>query len=323
MLQYTVSDGLPRLREQVAARMARDGTACATEDVLILQGAQQGLDLAAKLVLDPGDVVITENPTFLGALIAFNPYEPAYAPVRTDESGMDVDDLERVLERTPRARLLYTMPDFQNPTGVTLALDRRRRLVELANRFNLLVVEDTPYRDLRFEGEALPSLKSLDTEGRVVYLGSFSKTLAPGMRLGWAVASGEIIAKLGLLKLAADTQCSTLNMAAASAYLDRFDLDEHIGRIRSAYRRKRDLMLGVIEAVLPRGRRLDPSGRRAVHVADVPGRVRLDGLHAGRAAPEGQGRVRPGGHVLPGGPGAEPRASQLLGRVRRADRDRA
>jgi 2-aminoadipate transaminase len=253
VLQYAVSDGLPRLREQVAARMTRDGTACATEHVLILQGAQQGLDLAAKLVLDPGDVVITENPTFLGALIAFNPCEPAYAPVRTDEGGMDVDDLERVLERSPRARLLYTMPDFQNPTGVTLALDRRRRLVELANRFNVLVVEDTPYRDLRFEGDALPSLKSLDTEGRVVYLGSFSKTLAPGMRLGWAVASGEITAKLGLLKLAADTQCSTLNMAAASAYLDRFDLDEHIGRIRSAYRRKRDVMLGVISASFPSG----------------------------------------------------------------------
>jgi 2-aminoadipate transaminase len=253
VLQYTVSDGLPRLREQVAMRMVRDGTACAMEDVLILQGAQQGLDLAAKLVLDPDDVVLTENPTFLGALIAFNPYEPVYAPVHIDEDGMDVDDLERVLERTPRARLIYTMPDFQNPTGVTLALERRRRLVQLANRFNLLVVEDTPYRDLRFEGGALPSLRSLDTEGRVVYLGSFSKTLAPGMRLGWAVASGEIRAKLGLLKLAADTQCSTLNMAAASAYLERFDLDEHIGRIRSAYRRKRDLMLGVMEQSFPAG----------------------------------------------------------------------
>ena len=211
-------------------RMVRDGIACAAEEVLILQGAQQGLDLAAKLVLDPGDVVVTENPTFLGALIAFNPCEPAYAAVRTDEGGMDIDDLERVLERTPRARLLYTMPDFQNPTGVTLSLERRRRLLELANRFDLLVIEDTPYRELRFEGEPLPTLKSLDTEGRVVYLGSFSKILAPGMRLGWAVASGEIIAKLGLLKLAADTQCSTLNMAAASAYLDRFDLDAHIGR---------------------------------------------------------------------------------------------
>ena len=215
VLQYTVSDGLPSLRGHIAARMNRDGTTCTADDVLVLQGAQQGLDLVAKLVLDPGDVVVTENPTFLGALIAFAPCQPAYAPVRTDDEGMDPDDLERVLAADPRAKLVYTMPDFQNPMGVTLSLERRRRLVELANRFDVLVLEDSPYRDLRFEGDALPTLKSLDTEGRVVYLGSFSKTLTPGMRLGWAVASGEIRAKLGLLKLAADTQCSTLNMAAA------------------------------------------------------------------------------------------------------------
>ncbi len=251
VLQYTVSDGLPRLRAQVAARMAADGTDCRAGDVLILHGAQQGLDLAAKLVLDRGDVVVTENPTFLGALIAFNPFEPAYAPVRTDDDGMEVDDLEQVLARTPRARLLYTMPDFGNPTGVTLSLERRRRLIELANRHGLLVVEDSPYRDLRYEGRSLPTLKSLDTEGRVVYLGSFSKILAPGMRLGWAVAGGDIASKLGLLKLAADTQCSTLNMAAASGYLERYDLDKHIGRIRDAYRRKRDLMLSVIADTFP------------------------------------------------------------------------
>lgn len=251
VLQYTVSDGLPRLREQVAARMARDGVPCSASNVLILQGAQQGLDLAAKLVLDPGDVVVTENPTFLGALIAFNPYQPAYAAVRTDDDGMDPDDLERVLAANPRARLLYTVPDFQNPTGVTLSLDRRKRLLELANRHDLLVLEDSPYRDLRFAGEPVPTLKSLDTEGRVVFLGSFSKILAPGMRLGWAVASEDLVARLGLLKLAADTQSSTLNMAAASAYLDRYDIDAHIATIRAAYRRKRDLMLGVIAERFP------------------------------------------------------------------------
>jgi 2-aminoadipate transaminase len=251
VLQYTVSDGIPRLREQVAERMARDGVACSASEVLILQGAQQGLDLAAKLVLDPGDVVITENPTFLGALIAFNPYQPAYAAVRTDDDGMDPDDLERVLAANPRAKLLYTVPDFQNPTGVTLSLERRRRVVELANRHDLLVLEDSPYRELRFAGEPVPTLKSLDTEGRVVFLGSFSKILAPGMRLGWAVASEELIARLGLLKLAADTQSSTLNMAAASAYLDRYDIDAHIATIRAAYRRKRDLMLEVITERFP------------------------------------------------------------------------
>ena len=251
VLQYTVSDGLPRLREQVAERMARDGVACSAPDVLILQGAQQGLDLAAKLVLDPGDVVITENPTFLGALIAFNPCQPAYAAVRTDDDGMDTDDLERVLAANPRAKLIYTVPDFQNPTGVTLSLDRRRRLVDLANRHDVLVLEDSPYRDLRFAGEPVPTVKSLDTEGRVVFLGSFSKILAPGMRLGWSVASEDLTARLGLLKLAADTQCSTLNMAAASAFLDRYDIDAHIAAIRAAYRRKRDLMLDTMDELFP------------------------------------------------------------------------
>ena len=251
VLQYTVSDGLPRLREQVAERMARDGVACSAPDVLILQGAQQGLDLAAKLVLDPGDVVITENPTFLGALIAFNPCQPAYAAVRTDDDGMDTDDLERVLAANPRAKLIYTVPDFQNPTGVTLSLERRRRLIELANRHDVLVLEDSPYRDLRFAGEPVPTVKSLDTEGRVVFLGSFSKILAPGMRLGWSVASEDLTARLGLLKLAADTQCSTLNMAAASAFLDRYDIDAHIAAIRAAYRRKRDLMLDTMDELFP------------------------------------------------------------------------
>jgi DNA-binding transcriptional MocR family regulator len=251
MLQYTVSDGLPRLREQVAARMARDGVDCSAADVLMLQGAQQGLDLVARMMLDPGDVVVTENPTFLGALIAFNQYQPAYAAVATDEAGMDPDDLARVLAVNPRAKLIYTVPDFQNPTGVTLSLERRRRVVELANRYDVLVLEDSPYRELRFAGEPVATLKSLDTEGRVVFLGSFSKILAPGLRLGWSVASEDLTARLGLLKLAADTQCSTLNMAAASGYLDRFDIDEHITEIRAAYRRKRDLMLTTIEELFP------------------------------------------------------------------------
>lgn len=251
VMQYTVSDGLPGLRRQVAERMTRDGTACEAADVLVLQGAQQGLDLVAKMLVDPGSTVITEDPTFLGALIAFAPYEPRYAPVRTDADGMDTDDLERVLEANPDARLLYAIPDFQNPAGVTLSLARRHRLMELARAFDLVVLEDSPYRDLRFAGSPQPTLASLDTDGRVIYLGSFSKTLVPGMRLGWAVARGELRAKLGLLKLAADTQCSTLNMAAASMYFERHDLDAHIADVRAAYLRKRDLMLGILEERLP------------------------------------------------------------------------
>jgi DNA-binding transcriptional MocR family regulator len=260
-LQYTVSNGIPKLREQVAERMGRDGVACSADEVLILQGGQQGLDLVAKLLIDKGDVIVTENPTFLGALIAFNPCEPRYAAVAMDGDGMDMDDLERTLERHPGAKLLYTVPDFQNPTGVTLSLPRRQRLIELANRFDVMVLEDTPYREIRYEGASLPTLKSLDTEGRVIYLGSFSKILAPGLRLGWAVASEELIKQLGLLKLAADTQCSTLNMHAVSIFLDRYDIDAHIALIRETYRRKKNLMLDTIRSTFPGDVSFtDPSG---------------------------------------------------------------
>ncbi len=250
-LQYTATNGLPRLRAQVAERLTRDGTPCTADDVLIVQGAQQGLDLAAKLVVDPGDVVVTENPTFLGALIAFAPTEPAYAPVRTDADGMDTDHLEEVLAANPGATMLYTVPDFQNPTGVTMSLERRRRVIELANAYELLVVEDTPYRALRYEGDPVPTLKSLDTQGRVLHLGSFSKILVPAMRLGWAVASPEILERLTLLKLAADTQNSTLNMTATSEYLATCDIDAHIAEAVPVYRHKRDLMLATMAETFP------------------------------------------------------------------------
>jgi len=250
-LQYTASNGLLVLREQIATRLSADDIPCTAEDVLIIQGAQQGLDLVAKLMLNPGDTVVTEDPTFLGALIAFNPCEPTYAAVPIDAEGMNTAALEEILTVTPRAKLIYTIPDFQNPTGVTMSLARRQRLIEIANRFDLLVIEDTPYRSLRYEGQHVPTLKSLDTQDRVVHLGSFSKILAPGMRLGWAVASPEILGKLGLLKLAADTQCSTLNMAATSAYLAAFDIEAHIATMCAAYRNKRDLILEAMRKSFP------------------------------------------------------------------------
>lgn len=250
-LQYTTSNGLPQLRAQVAERLTRDGIACTAEDVLIIQGAQQGLDLAAKLVVNPGEVIVTENPTFLGALIAFAPTEPTYAPVRTDIEGMDTDHLEEVLAAHPDARMLYIVPEFQNPTGITLSLARRHRLIELANASGLLVVEDTPYRALRYEGSSLPTLKSIDTQGRVLHLGSFSKILAPGLRLGWAVASPDILERLALLKLAADTQNSTLNMTATSEYLSCYDIDAHLARAIPVYRHKRDLMLKTMAETFP------------------------------------------------------------------------
>lgn len=252
-LQYTASDGTPELRALVAGRLTADGMPCAPDDVLITQGGQQGLDLVAKLFIDAGDVIVCERPTFLGALIAFNPCEPAYASVPMDDEGLDTDALEQVLRTTQRVKVIYTVPDFQNPTGRTMSLARRRRLVELAVEFDVMVLEDTPYRELRYDGERLPSIKSLDTSGRVIHLGSFSKILAPGLRLGWVLAEPEIREKLSLLKLAADTQNGTLNMRAAAAYLSGFDIEAHIAGMLPTYRHQRDLMLASIEEHFPAG----------------------------------------------------------------------
>ncbi len=251
VLQYTASNGLPGLRAEVAKRLTRDGMPCTEDDVLIVQGAQQGLDMAAKLVVNPGDTIVTENPTFLGALIAFAPTQPTYAPVRTDKFGMDTDHLAEVLAANPNVVMIYTIPEFQNPSGATMNLERRKHLIELANKYNVLVVEDTAYRELRFEGEQLPTIKSLDTEGRVIHLGSFSKILVPSMRLGWALASPELLDKLSLLKVASDTQNSTLNMNATLEYLRRHSIDDHIAKLRPNYLRKRDLMLSTMRETFP------------------------------------------------------------------------
>jgi len=250
-LQYAPSDGLPRLRDQIAGLMRADGIACRAEDVLILQGSQQGLDFAGRMLVDPGDVIVTEDPTFLGALIAFAPCQPRYAAVPVDAEGMQTDVLAEVLAANPRVRLIYTVPDFQNPTGVTLSLARRKALIALANKYDVIVVEDTPYRQIRFAGEPLPTLKSMDTEGRVIHLGSFSKVLVPALRIGWAVAAPELLERMGLLKVAADTQTSTLNMAAASLFLERHDLAEHVATLRATYRQKKDAMLDAIRQHFP------------------------------------------------------------------------
>lgn len=314
-LQYTAANGLPELRMQVAERLTRDGISCGADDVLIIQGGQQGLDLCAKLVINAGDVVITENPTFLGALIAFNPYQPTYAAVRMDDDGMDMNHLEETLAAHPNAKMIYTVPDFQNPTGVTLGEGRRERLIELANSYEVLVVEDTPYRALRYDGEHLPTLKSLDTQGRVVHLGSFSKILAPGMRLGWAVANEEILPRLGLLKLAADTQSSTLNMAATSAYLARYDLAAHIAEALPVYRHKRDLMLQTMAASFPSSVSFTRADGGLFTWLTLSCRLRCGRVHEAGPVAKGGSGIRARCDLLPSRRGAQPRPAQLLRRA--------
>jgi 2-aminoadipate transaminase len=250
-LQYTESMGTGALREIIASLARNDGMDVTAADIVVLHGAQQGLDLVAKLLVDRGQTIVTENPTFLGALIAFNPYEPGYLAIDSDEEGMRTDLLAEALERDPGIRFVYLIPDHQNPTGSSMSLARRREIVALAQKHDVFILEDSPYRELRYEGENLPTLYSLDDSGHVIHLGSFSKTLAPGMRIGWAIAPAAVLDKLILLKMAADTQSSTLNMAAASAFLERFDLDAHIVRAREAYRRKRDVMLAAMDEHFP------------------------------------------------------------------------
>tara|TARA_R110000782_G_scaffold270474_1_gene371608 strand:- start:9327 stop:10523 length:1197 start_codon:yes stop_codon:yes gene_type:complete len=249
-LQYTVSMGLPRLREQIAERMTADGTPTNVENVIVLQGAQQGLDFVAKLLIDPGDLIVTDDPTFLGALIAFNPCQPRYEAVPMDSEGMIAEALEEVLKKQ-RCKFIYTVPDFQNPTGISMSGARRKRIVELANQYDTMILEDSPYREVRYAGERQPTMRSFDTEGRVIHLGSFSKILAPGLRTGWAAADEAVIQRLGLLKVAADTQCSTLNMTAVSLFLDKCDVEKQIALICETYRHKKNLTIDVIRNSFP------------------------------------------------------------------------
>lgn len=250
-LQYAASGGHTQLREKLVERMKRAGVECTLDHMFLIQGGQQGLDLVAKMFIDKGDVIITENPTFLGALVAFNPYEPQYATVPMDDEGMNMDALEETLKANPKAKLIYTVSEFQNPTGVTLSLQRRKRLVELANQYHVMILEDSPYREIRYEGETLPPIKSFDTEGRVIHLGSFSKILSPGIRLGWLVAEPELVSKLSLLKMAADTQNSTLNMYLVDTFMEKYNIDEHIQSIRDVYKAKKDLMIKTIQETFP------------------------------------------------------------------------
>ena len=187
-LQYGTTDGYPEMKDCARARAEKVNSFSDGDAVIITTGANQGIDLTAKTFLNKGDKIVTESPSFVGSLNAFRSYEADIVGARVEDDGMDIDDLERVLAADPSIKLLYTIPTFQNPTGTTMPLAKRKRLLEVASCYDILILEDNPYGDLRFAGEDVPTLKSLDTEGRVIYAGSFSKILSPGMRLGYIVA---------------------------------------------------------------------------------------------------------------------------------------
>jgi 2-aminoadipate transaminase len=258
-LQYGATEGYEPLREMIARHIARYGIKAKSENVLITSGSQQALDLIGKLLINPGDRVLVEAPTYLGALQAFNVYGADYVSVPSDEDGLRSDLLEDPLRSGPK--FMYVLPNFQNPGGTTLSEGRRHELVLLADKYGIPIVEDDPYGQLRYEGEHLTPLVVLDREnlrrddgysiGNVIYLSTFSKTLAPGLRLGWIVAPPEVISKLVQLKQGADLHSSTfVQMVAHEVARDNF-LDEHVKLIRRVYRERRDVMLEALMQYFP------------------------------------------------------------------------
>ena len=253
-LQYSSTEGFPRLRQQIADRMlAKNNIKTDADHILVTSGSQQGLDFSARVFLNPGDVVLLESPSYLGAVNAFKAAEPTFIEVPTDDGGMIMEELEKILATTENVKMIYVIPDFQNPTGRTWDLDRRHKFMEIINRYEIPVVEDNPYGELRFEGEYMPALKSLDTKGLVVYLGTFSKILAPGYRLGWVCAEDEILAKYNFMEQAASLQASTIGQMETAKWIDMFDLDAHVNKIREVYRKRRDVMMETLHRELPEG----------------------------------------------------------------------
>ena len=251
-LQYGPSEGYRPLRAYLAKRLNGFGIQCGVDDILITNGSQQALDLIARILLDPGDAVLVEKPTYLGALQAFNQYQPRYTLVSMDDDGMCVDEVEHVLSAHAHpVKFIYAIPNFQNPTGRSMSLERRKQLVALASRYGVPIVEDDPYGELRYEGEHLPTLKSLDTTGCVIYLGTFSKILAPGLRLGWVVALPEALEGLLHGKQPTDLHTGMVQQMATYEVIKDGFVDGHVVNIKAFYKERRDVMLEALAEHFP------------------------------------------------------------------------
>jgi 2-aminoadipate transaminase len=258
-LQYGTTEGYQPLREMLAHFSSRSGVEVTPENILVTTGSQQALDLLGKVFINPGDRILVEAPTYLGALQAWNAYGAEYVSVPVDEDGMVTAALEEALRTGPK--FIYVLPNFQNPTGVTLSMGRRQQLIELADRYGVPIVEDDPYGQLRYEGESLPSIVTLDSryrnqcnncyQGNVIYLSTFSKTLAPGLRLAWVVAPPQVISKLVQAKQGADLHTSTFIQMLAYEVARGGFLDQHIQLIREVYGKRRLLMLDAMQAEFP------------------------------------------------------------------------
>lgn len=299
-LQYGQTEGFLPLREWIAVEMRGRGVRAAPEEVMVTGGSQQVLDLVGKLFLDPGDVVLTENPTYLAAIQSFQTFEAKFVPVPTDGDGLIPEALPGLI-RKHRPKFLYTVPTFQNPTGITLTAGRRARLARLAAEHNLTVVEDDPYGKLRYRGIEIPPIKHWDEAGCVIYASTFSKTIAPGLRLGWVLAPVPLLAKLVVLKQASDLHTSGFDQMVAHAYLTRYDQAAHLAKIRAAYGERCGVLDEELRQKMPPGFTwTKPEGGMFLWVA---GPESLDALELLQRAIERKVAFVPGRDFFPAGGG--------------------
>lgn len=295
-LQYGPSEGFLPLREWVAAEMGRRGVTVPPTDVLITTGSQQVLDLVAKLYLNPGDVVLTENPTYLAAIQSFQTFEARFVPVPTDAKGLIPEALPELI-RQHRPKFLYTIPNFQNPTGVSLSEPRRRKLAQIAAEHALTVVEDDPYGKLRYRGVEIAPVKKWDEANRVIYASTFSKTIAPGLRVGWVTALPEVFSRLLILKQASDLHTSSLDQRVAYLYLQQADQAAHLKLICQAYGERFAAMSAALRKELPAGFTwTDPEGGMFMWVT---GPAELDALVLLQSAIKHQVAFVPGRDFFP------------------------
>jgi 2-aminoadipate transaminase len=254
VLQYATTEGRPTLRAKIAARMNRNyKTSLTADNILITTGSQQNLDMAGKIFLDKGDVVLMESPTYLAAVNAFKAYQPEFKEVPTDDKGMIPEELDKILAATPNVKLIYVIPDFQNPTGICWSLERRKAFMEVVSKYEIPVLEDNPYGELRYEGVTLPSLQSLDTKELVMDMGTFSKTFCPGLRIGWLAAPVKLMKEFVKVKQSADLHTSAFDQAIIDRYMDEYSLDEHVREINKLYKHRRDLLLNTMKETFTDG----------------------------------------------------------------------
>ena len=271
-MQYGAAKGVTALREVIQQHVKeKENVDSELDNVLVTTGSEQALDLVGKAFVDPGDTVLVEQPTYLCALDVFRSYGANFASVEMDEDGMKMDALEEALKANPNTKLIYTVPNFQNPTGRTMTEERRKQLAELAEKYDVYVLEDNPYGEIRFAGQHVPAVKSFDKSGHVLYMSTFSKTLAPGFRLGWLVADKNVVNKLTVLKQSADLHTDNLAQFAVAQFFADNDVDAHVKEISDLYGKRKDLMLEGIKKYFPEGvKYTNPEGGMFLWV-EVPG----------------------------------------------------